>query len=566
MVKSPLSPERITKTNNKNLEGALKFVSGGSPLGSSVVSSAANKIVGFNRAKVSPKQTNFKSLIETLSSNIFNNISSVQNVFNNKTEKKEKGMSFFSGIFDKVKEALAFVRFFGEKKNLDKIKTSLNNLKDTFGETFEVAKALRKAIVKIFKELSGINASGGGGGLGNILSSIGGLLGGLIPGRKGARELPRGARALEGEGNMFSKIPKMMKGGGGGIGKLLLGGGLAAGGIALSGLSAGAGNTEYQPGETPTEIPGNLLDKFNSILDRFDKILDGLKGGKGTKGAGSGAKSSGSGGGSPTPTPTPTSLTGPIQYGPLPLSMSNKQAFSSIYELAKKNGDPMPELTAAQAMFESGYLSSSNTKNLNNPFGQSGTGNKGSSGRWAAYNSLEDSVKDHINKWQKDYKGYKGMGTYGSPLEGLRSSINAYAPASENNQANYLKAVASILATMGFDPNKKNPIVDLSTNALIQQRKPGASGITAPTAPVLPSPEQIAQTQGLSVQRRQGNSSVVVLPGTQQQTSTQQSGGGQVFAPPSPAKSGPEMPRLLASNPDNFLNLYSKMVYNIIDG
>jgi len=86
MVKSPLSPERITKTNNKNLEGALKFVSGGSPLGSSVVSNAANKIVGFNREKVSPKQTNFKSLIETLTSNIFNNISSVKNVFNNKIE------------------------------------------------------------------------------------------------------------------------------------------------------------------------------------------------------------------------------------------------------------------------------------------------------------------------------------------------------------------------------------------------------------------------------------------------------------------------------------------------
>ena len=94
-----------------------------------------------------------------------------------------------------------------------------------------------------------------------------------------------------------------------------------------------------------------------------------------------------------------------------------------------------------------------------------------------------------------------------------------------------------------------------------------AAGKPIPAPPVSTSPQQqITQTQGLSVQRGQGKSSVVVLPGAQQQTSTQQSGGGQLVAPPSPAKSGPQMPRLLTSNPDNFLNLYSKMVYNIIDG
>ena len=53
---------------------------------------------------------------------------------------------------------------------------------------------------------------------------------------------------------------------------------------------------------------------------------------------------------------------GPMPTGevaPLPLGMTEKQAFATIYELAKKYGDPMPELTAAQSMYESGYLKSS---------------------------------------------------------------------------------------------------------------------------------------------------------------------------------------------------------------
>ena len=214
------------------------------------------------------------------------------------------------------------------------------------------------------------------------------------------------------------------------------------------------------------------------------------------------------------------------------------------------------------------YLSSSNTKNLNNPFGQSGTGNKGSSGRWAAYNSLEDSVKDHINKWQKDYKGYRGMGTYGSPLEGLRSSINAYAPASENNQANYLKAVSSILATMGFDPIKKNPIVDLSTNALIQQRKPVASGITAPTAPVLPaSPTKPGQQAPSSSKPGPQAIQVISFPQPPAQVQPASSGGGgKISASPAPKQNGPTAPFYPSTNYDNFLTLYSRMVYNIVDG
>jgi hypothetical protein len=46
----------------------------------------------------------------------------------------------------------------------------------------------------------------------------------------------------------------------------------------------------------------------------------------------------------------------------------------------------------------------------------------------------------------------------------------------------------------------------------------------------------------------------------------QQSGGGGVSAPPPSQGSGPSVPFLPAGNPDNFLVLYSRMVYNIVDG
>ena len=47
----------------------------------------------------------------------------------------------------------------------------------------------------------------------------------------------------------------------------------------------------------------------------------------------------------------------------------------------------------------------------------------------------------------------------------------------------------------------------------------------------------------------------------------QQSGGGGGGGGPAPSQgSGPSVPFLPTSNPDNFLVLYSRMVYNIVDG
>ena len=200
--------------------------------------------------------------------------------------------------------------------------------------------------------------------------------------------------------------------------------------------------------------------------------------------------------GGPAGSPDVGGPMGPIEYGPLPLNMTQKQAFATIYELSKKHNAAMPELVAAMAMNESGYLSSLLARQYNNPFGQTGVGTKGStripgnSRTFAVYNNLSDAIKFHVEKWNNDSSYGKGAGTYANAVEGLKAILPTYDPGGDHPQ--YLKNVASILSTMGFDPQKKNPAVNLSTSALIQQRK------STPPAMVTGGikPSQVPQTSG----------------------------------------------------------------------
>jgi hypothetical protein len=92
-------------------------------------------------------------------------------------------------------------------------------------------------------------------------------------------------------------------------------------------------------------------------------------------------------------------------------------AWQKIERLAAAAGSSDPKITAAIAMNESGWLSSSYYKNGNNIFGQtilpSQIGTNGIVGRidvnvsaryiFAKYDSLESAVKHHLKKWQQYY-------------------------------------------------------------------------------------------------------------------------------------------------------------------
>ena len=583
---STLSPEKIIGKQKPTKEQALRFVSGNSPIGDSIVSGAKNKIVGFDR-NIKPKPNKLQSLIGNLASNIFST-SSVSNIFNTtekeKTpEKKEKGIKPFGGFFDRIKEALAFITFFGSKKNLDRIRENVDNLKTTFAETFEVAKSLRKVILKIIKQISGLSGGGGGGGIiGAIMSALGGLVGGLIPGMGGKRPPNVAGPAMKKEGNLLSKIPKGLQGGG--IGKLLLGGAAALGtGAAISGLSQ-SGSEDVQPGGTTPEVPGNVLDKFNSILDRFDKVIESLMKGKGSgsqkPSRSPGSSGGGGGGGSPTLPPGDSVQTQQI--------LKNDPEFTtSINELAKAKGYDASDLLAMIGSETGGTF---DPKAKNPDSGATGlfqiTRESGVAERlgYKSFDEFSESAQkmtraEQVRKLGTEYFKNAPNNLKGGQLYAQLFLPGRFNPKSGDNQVltrsgeNYYEDNKGLL-----DVNKDGKITVSDLNVQIGNIKkqyginPGqpAPG-QAPPPPTLPAPKPApgqapqAPTRNLEP----GQQSIQVIPFEQQQSQVQPApsgGGGQISAPPSPKQNGPTAPFLPSSNPNNFLTLYSRMVYNIVDG
>ena len=563
MVSSVLQPEKIIGKQKPTKEQALKFVSGGSSLGSSVLSGAKNKIVNFDRAKVSAKPNNLQALISNLSTSVFNTTNTIQNIFGNKETKEKKSSKFFGGFFDKFKEALAFITFFGAKKNLDRVKENIDNLKTTFVETFDVAKALRKSILKIIEQISGLSGGGGGGGIiGAIMSALGGLAAGLVPGMAGKRAPNVAGPAMKQEGNLLSKIPKGLKGGGGGIGKLLLGGTAALGaGAAVSGLSQ-PGGEDVQPGDTTPEVPGNVLDKFNSILDRFDKILDGLKGKPGKSSGGNSSSGSSSKPASPGAPPGPGPGPNPPDTGAI--SGNQEQIESQMFDYLKQNyGENVAYGMLSNSMRESGYRT-------NAPEG-------GYFGMFQLDKNREAKFKEWAKSKNLDPMSHQAQLQYGvieaqqlGTLERMKAAKTPEDAASlfynEFERAAYSKPIVGSAYTPDNPHELKNRKYLQQIRERQSKRTPGAVP-GAPPAPKLPTKpgQQAPQAPSAS---KSGPQPIQVIP-FQQQSQVQPAssgGGGKISAPPSPQQNGPTAPFYPSSNYDNFLTLYSRMVYNIVDG
>ena len=593
---SGIHPEKIIGKQKPTKEQALRFVSGGSPIGDSIVSGAKNKIVGFDR-NIKPKPNNLKSLIGNLSSNIFST-SSVSNIFNTtekeKTpEKKEKGFKPFGGFFDRIKEALAFITFFGSKKNLDRIRENIDNLKTTFSETFEVAKALRKVILKIIEQISGLSGGGGGGGLiGAIMSALGGLVGGLVPGLGGKRPPNIAGPAMKQEGNLISKIPKILTSGGGGISKLLLGGAAALGtGAAISGLSQPDNSENIQPGYTTPEVPGNVLDKFNSILDRFDKVIESLLKGKGSgsqKPGGSKPSDSGGGGGkgSPTPTPPPPGASAQTQQ----ILKNDPEFTTSINELAKAKGYDASDLLAMIGSETGGTFD----PKIKNPDSEATglfqiTRESGVAER-LGYKSFDEFSKsaqkmtraEQVRKLGTEYFKNAPNNLKGGQLYAQLFLPGRFNPKSGDNQVLTRSGEDYYKGNKGLDVNKDGKITVSDLNVQIGNIKkqygidPGqpstaqAPGqVPTPNQTPAPKPAPGQAPQALTPKPTSGQQSIQVIPFEQQQSQVQPApsgGGGKISAPSIPKQNGPTAPFLPSSNPNNFLTLYSRMVYNIVDG
>ena len=315
-IKSPLNPNAIASERSIEPAKLGSFITGGAPLGEGVLATAANKIVGFQRgAAVSARPPDLGSIINTLSSNILTNVENrVQSINQNVTQIVEnrfgmydkelkdrldrtesaKPNNILSNFLKLYQQAIEYIQFLGNRKNVKTLGDNIRELQKVFTETFEVAKIIRQTIIKIVAQLSNLpTASGSGGGLNLDIN---------VPGGPLRRTLPRGV---------------------GNIGKMLLAGGAIAGAGALgaravSGMMDVGGDAEpMQVPDQSSQLSGPLMDRFSGILERFSVAIDNLISGSSKQGSGSGATASSgtssssasssgdSGGATPSPTTAP---------------------------------------------------------------------------------------------------------------------------------------------------------------------------------------------------------------------------------------------------------------------
>ena len=175
--------------------------------------------------------------------------------------------------------------------------------------------------------------------------------------------------------------------------------------------------------------------------------------------------------GTPTGTPTRTRNQTSTTSG----TTSRQQSFNKIYDIARRvGGAKFPEIVAAQAMHETGYLANPNSvyfkTGKTNAFGQtispSEVGSNGIVDKywfrnrwWAVYDSLESSVKHNIKLWHDGSRNAGNYNNFNTPLEGIASVAPAYSPNAD--PANialgytvdaYSKGMVDALKIGGFDP------------------------------------------------------------------------------------------------------------------
>jgi hypothetical protein len=584
-VSSLLNPSRIVRERPTTAAAAQNFITGGSPLGQGVVASAANKIVGFQRgaAGVAAKPPDLNSIIQTLSSNILTNVENrvqsvnknVTQIVNQKTDGLEKKYqdrldkidaarpnSILQNFLNLYKEALGYIQFLGNRKNVKTLGDNLKALQNVFTETFNIAKIIRQTIVRIVKQLSNLpTANAGGGGLNLDIDIPGGNL----------RRSPLGG---------MSRLLRAGKP------ALMLGGAALAGGLGskvVSGMMDIGGDVQAAP-MTEGTIPGVLLDRFNSILDRFSAAINSLSNVK---------KSQPSpGGAAPVPAPqkpagkppgsgaTPSSG-GKVNAGDITANTPEEQAFIATVREAE---------------------GTSGTQGYNTFFGGSQYGGDLSTKTVTEVKKIQEKfLAEGRGNWSGGTSAAVGAGQFLYPEQivsamGMDPNKVKFTPELQNQMILYLAK-----KKRGIDVSKELTASDFKVlgqewaglseyhgqggtlgrtaklyKENLKEARSGKEMVTTSTKPQKPPTVAAAQTQSTTQQQL---AQTVSQPPTQQtpqvniaplNLSTPQAQstkvGDTMAPPPVMSKGGVTVPFLSSSNHDNFLTLYSKMVYNIVDG
>ena len=581
-ISSPLNPSTIVKERPTTALAAQNFITGGSPLGQGVVASAANKIVGFQRgaAGVAAQPPDLSSIIQTLSTNILNNVESrVQSINQNVSQIVNKTIGDLGGNYkqrlDQIdaarpnsilqnflnlyKEALGYIQFLGNRKNIRTLGENLKSLQNVFTETFNIAKIIRQTIVKIVNQLSNLpTATAGGGGLNLDVN---------VPGGGLKRSAPTGLM------RMMRRRPGMMLGG------AALAGGL--GSQVVSGMMDVGGEVQAAPMAEGT-IPSSLLDRFNGILDRFSAAINSLSTVKRSQ------PSSGGGGGGTTPPPAKDKSGGGGggAGGTVTATGSEQQKTEAL--IAGEEGVRLKAYKDSGGVPTIGY---GETKGVR--LGDTITKEK-------AVVRLRSSIESHravaikqvgAEKWNKLDENTKAVLT--SVAYNYGSLPDRIMPAVKTGDSEKIAQSLSVLhgdnggilkarreREAGFIRTGSSPKLDKD---FLAGGKLAAPGTTTPTLTAATTSTQqtastvaAAQTQATNAQQvaqsvsrppTQQPAQVTVAPMNMASPQTQSTpAGGKSIPPPQMAKGGVSVPFLTSSNDDNFLTLYSKLVYNIVDG
>lgn len=581
-IRSPINPQTIVRERQATMPAAMNFISGGSPLGSSIVSSAANKIVGFQRgsAAVAPRPPDLGSIIKTLSSNILTNVENrVQSINQNVNNIVNQSLRTFGQDYqDRIKQvddakpsgilanflklyqqAIGFIQFLGNRKNVKTLGDNLQVLQRIFTETFEVAKIIRQTIIKIVKQLSNLpTASAGGGGLNLDIK---------VPGGPLKRSAPKGVM------NMLKMA---------GTGAAIAGGGALAVN-ALSNTFGGGEGVQAVPSTGSEGLSGPILDRFNAILERFDAAINSMTkkpaaapsapsgGGGGTQekkdtsGGGGGVGGGGSG----------TTPSGPADFSG---SASSEKAFN--YFVSQGYTKEQSAGIVGNLMQENRALD----PKVANSIGHKGIAQWDPKDRYpkmaefAKSKGLDpNTLEAQLQFVEQELKTGSG-GLSKARLQGTKSVEEAAVLVrkqylrpgeAEAMDANRIKYGQQVLSQYGGKSQPGKPGVAGKPGEQGVSGKPGMVATSSATPSVVAAStqsttqQQIAQTVAQPPPQQQ--SQVTMAPmnmSTPQPQSPPSSGGGQ----PAQMSSGRQAPPMGASNDDNFFILYSKMVYSIVDG
>jgi ribosomal protein S7 len=474
-----------------------------------------------------------------------------------------------SKFLDLYQNAIGFINFFGDRKNINTVEKNLKSLRVMFEESFEVAKVLRQTIVKIVKQLSNLpSASPSAGGLNLDVNIPGGRL--KQAGGPKVRNVGRGAGL----------------GAAAGIGLLGLGG--------LATAASGMGRAKQYQEEMlasgvegaamDQSIPEGFIDTFSNIVDRFTSAIEGLvKGAKSSPGS-----SSGGGGGGPSPSPGSPGGGGGTAVSSAPGDEKLAAFVASMEASSPENAaDAMQVMLnrAASGYSKQGLAGVISGREQFSPLSAAIYGTSADKAAARKYGPIATRLPG--NTPQEKFKYLQQVASEPDGLNKLQQIFNGgdpqvaatilndpkYLEASRKNVRGALNFGAGSIAQPGDVKIRAggNYFYNFTGNVGSLGSQPTGPVTTTP-AQVSPAPVQTQMTetraQAISQPAQQVPTTInlppTIIDASPPQQAQQQSGG--VSAPPPSGGGSIEVPMLPTTNPDNFLTMYSRIVYNIVDG